>query len=165
MLRGKLPPTPKPVAMLMQTMMQASFVLPRLGVPKLDKVTVNYGVTERLKRCSNCSFYIPPPQQCIVVDGNIAPNGLCDAWLRNVLKPPVLTFKGLDIGELWRAVGEKNWYAHNVVAVFPEQGLVIIEDGSSIPGGNRFGMPFEFINMHTHNNHGWSDEEIKQFLL
>ena len=165
MVKGILPATPKPVSMLMQTMLQTALVTPRLGVPKLEQDQVNYAITERKKRCSNCAFYVPPTRSCIVVEGDIAPDGLCDGWLRNVLKPPVLTFKDLDLGEFWRAVGKKNWYAHNVVAVFPEQGLVIIEDGSSIPGGNRFGMPFEFINMHTHNNHGWSDEEVQQFLF
>lgn len=53
MTKGILPPTPKPVAMLLQTMMQASFVTPRLGVPKLDKIAVNYGVTELLELLSS----------------------------------------------------------------------------------------------------------------
>lgn len=163
MKMGILPSTPEPISSLMQGMMQTAFVTPRLGAPKLSLSQVDYGITTRKKRCGNCAFYIPPTKGCILVEGEIAPNGLCDIWLRDVTKAPILTFQGMDINDFWRIVGQKNWYAHNIVEVFPDQGMVVIEDGS--PMRNRFGMPLEFINMHTHNNHGWSDEEVRQFLF
>ena len=66
--------------------------LPRLSLAqgsKVNKEQAQYqDQPKNDQKCDNCMHFIPP-DSCMLVEGNISPNGWCKFWVKKPVEEPV----------------------------------------------------------------------------
>ncbi len=119
----------------------------------------------RTENCMNCRFFRGTEDKCVVVEGRILAEQLCD-WIqsRGVVDGPQYQVSEDD----WLAFGvgmiEVQPYSHIVrgVANTPAGQLVMIQDTADPP--HYFSLTREFHIEHTSLEHHWTQEEVDQMI-